>query len=323
MAVRAEHFGLSTREYKNMLQWGVPIAIFNICYWLCRNSDSWGVSDIDFIEWFAGVAMVHKAFKRRGFASLAYDINQFLGDSDIHDLCHVRGLLLACRWMSRQRWGAASHWATVCSTWVWLSRASTHRSEISPLGRGNVSRGVAQANEMVATMVALIRWSLARHGVFILEQPATSLMIHHPRLEALKLDLRRRQAWHETRMFMGAWGAPTVKPSVLYANVPLSILKKPLSAVDMLRIREESGEHKVTKRDAAGTVSGAEGLKATQEYSVEYGEAAATALTCAAVVEIEDADSEGEIDVAADNWADTGLPTLCEWIGLPYDRFVV
>ena len=65
------------------------------------------------------------------------------------------------------------------------------------------------------------------------------------------------------------------------------------------------------------------GLKPLRSIPVEYGEAAATALSCAAVVEIEDADSEGEIDVAADNWADTGLPKLCEWIGLPYDRFVV
>ena len=312
-----------------MIQWGVPIAIFNICYWLCRNSESWGVADIDFIEWFAGVGMVHKAFERRGFVSLAYDINQFLGDrdvSDFNDFCNVRGLLLACRWLSRQRWGGASHWATVCSTWVWLSRSSTHRSESSPLGRGETSRVVSEANEMVATMSALIRWSLAKQGVFILEQPATSLMIKHPRLAALKLDLSRRLSWHETRMHMGAWGAPTMKPSVLYGNVPVSILKRPLSAADKLRIKERSSEHKVTEIDAWGRVAGSEGLKATQEYPLEYGEAAATALTSPPVVAIDDADTEDESDrsgLVNDNWADTGFPRLCAWIGLPFDRFVV
>ena len=117
-----------------------------------------------------------------------------------------------------------------------------------------------------------------------------------------------------------------MKPSVLYGNVPVSILKRPLSAADKLRIKERSSEHKVTEIDAWGRVAGSEGLKATQEYPLEYGEAAATALTSPPVVAIDDADTEDESDrsgLVNDNWADTGFPRLGAWIGLPCDRFVV
>ena len=106
----------------------------------------------------------------------------------------------------------------------------------------------------------------------------------------------------------------------------MSILKKPGSAADRLRINEGSSAHTVIEIDALGRVAGAEGLKATQEYPLEYGEAAAIALTTPPIGEIDDVDSEDEVDrpgFVHDNWADTGFPRLCAWFGLPFDRFAV
>ena len=71
--------------------------------------------------------------------------------------------------------GGFAHFAPVCSTWVWVSRHSTSRSYIHPLGRPG-QQIVGEANIMVARVVLLTALLIGR-GVWVtIEQPVSSLM---------------------------------------------------------------------------------------------------------------------------------------------------
>ena len=71
--------------------------------------------------------------------------------------------------------GGFAHFAPVCSTWVWVSRHSTSRSYIHPLGRPG-QQIVGEANIMVARVVLLTALLMGR-GVWVtIEQPVSSLM---------------------------------------------------------------------------------------------------------------------------------------------------
>ena len=112
--------------------------------------------------------------------------------------------------------------ATVCSTWVWISRSSTRRSRQNVLGNQWIDN-VAKANAMVSRMCLLICFLSARFISWILEQPASSLMVHHPRMRQIKEFSKVESGaglseFHEVKTSMGAFGAATRKPSKLYSS---------------------------------------------------------------------------------------------------------
>jgi hypothetical protein len=116
---------------------------------------------LEFLEVFAGVGNVHRAFVEGGYSSAKYDLrynkkwNDILGVHGYVHLLHLSSLLRA---------GAAALAAPVCSTWVAMSRASTGRTPLHPMGtpgQGCVER----ANEMVARM-CLVLWLWSAKGVF-------------------------------------------------------------------------------------------------------------------------------------------------------------
>ena len=75
----------------------------------------------------------------------------------------------------------------VCSSWVWMCRASTGQSFINILG-GN-AHTVAVANAMVSRVILLFRIAVALGHAVFLEQPTTSLMYLHPRFQDMFLGL--------------------------------------------------------------------------------------------------------------------------------------
>lgn len=72
----------------------------------------------------------------------------------------------------------------VCSTWVFMSRGSTYRSFLNP--EGNTSNEKVQlANRMLCRSVLLCLLTVCMNGVYILEQPLSSLAEYHPRFQWL------------------------------------------------------------------------------------------------------------------------------------------
>lgn len=74
--------------------------------------------------------------------------------------------------------------APVCSSWVWMSRGSTFRSKERPLGDERVEC-VQQGNLQVSRLVLVLLYASFSGCTWIVEQPVSSLMWSHPRMEWL------------------------------------------------------------------------------------------------------------------------------------------
>lgn len=73
----------------------------------------------------------------------------------------------------------------MCSSWVWMCRHTTGRSELNVMGRGSAT--TLNANIMVSRVVLLFRLAVARGAAAIIEQPVSSLMYLHDRFQDLSL----------------------------------------------------------------------------------------------------------------------------------------
>ena len=79
------------------------------------------------------------------------------------------------------------HGYVVCKTifcipgFVWINRSTSRRNILQPLGNVDLPH-VSDGNVLVCRIVILILMTVARGGSVLLEQPASSIMIHHPRL---------------------------------------------------------------------------------------------------------------------------------------------
>ena len=156
-----------------------------------------------------------------------------------------RLLLLA---ILRSRSSVAVFFGMVCSSWVLISRNSTKRSFWRPLGDVSV-KGVTASNIMASRCmvsscmswnpsamtscdahahawhgpsIMSLPWRMAllalviqaKGGTITIEQPASSILMRHPRCQWL---LKRVRLWRQ-RFWMSGYGAPTPKRTWLWAN---------------------------------------------------------------------------------------------------------
>jgi len=211
--------------------------------------------------------------------------------------------------------------ATVCSTWVWISRSSTGRSLRNVLGNVR-SEVVAEANAMVSRMVLLILFLCARCVAWLLEQPATSLMAQHPRMVMLK-ELSERTVgltgFHEVHTSMGAFGAATKKPTRLYSSEEWVHEMRRAVPRDFAR----DPKKQTVKIAKGGKVTGGPDLKETQAYPDEYGRALLRSwqrnLKTARHAYAEDEISEDSEEFEEDAWADCELFNMLAGKGVRRD----
>ncbi len=110
--------------------------------------------------------------------------------------------------------GAVVHFATVCSSWVLINRATSQRSDANPLGGSRPY--VLRANVMVARTALLMLAAVCLDLHCILEQPASSLMFKHPRIvQILDLGANGMPAFKRITTYMGSFGAATPKMTAL------------------------------------------------------------------------------------------------------------
>ncbi len=127
-------------------------------------------------------------------------------DSDLGgesmNLLTVVGFANAVSMCLRLQRGAVCWLGVPCSSFVFLSRGHTRRTQKKPLG--NVARrDVAPANALAECVAFLIRLLVRRHVFFIVEQPASSLLWKLPALAAVVADdlrigdhrMQRRFVW--------------------------------------------------------------------------------------------------------------------------------
>lgn len=139
--------------FKKMKHFNLPYAIFNLYWWMGRNGTAKDREPlIHYIEWFSGVQSVRHGVELYGYTAMAFDV---CNDS-MEDFISLQGMVTALVWLFRRLPGAGHHFATVCSTWIWISRSSTLRSDAQPMGIQPRSKVVEQANEQVSVMVLYI-----------------------------------------------------------------------------------------------------------------------------------------------------------------------
>ena len=311
--VASEALGITPVEYRRLKRFGVPQLFLQVlsCLFVL---DGHCELLFDGAEWMAGKGHIEHALNLDGLTAFSFEIER---DRIYEDFCGIAGFIFGTQRSRQLKWRAINHWDTVCSSWVWMSRRTSMRSYLDPLGNLRNEK-VLLGNRMVARMIILSLFHLARMCVWLLEQPTSSLMRFHsymPRLEFACAYMKRQNGEQggidDIPTWMASFGGNTPKRSTLSGShravlFPLyrtlsASERKALNAVSVVdeRFAIENGQlkHKVTGRRKQ--------LKQTQEYPPAYGVAVSTAykkwlLSQPALSSPESSDSDYE-DVSP-NW---------------------
>ena len=300
---KAESLGLHGIFFRRMVALCVPGWFFMIIHHLRRmptlHLEEWAES----IEFYAGRRTVQRAFESEHHAALAFDKSYHYS----HDFCTDLGFLHAIMLSLLLRARGLSFWATVCSTWVFMSRSSVHRSEDRPLGCTRFEC-VREANLMVSRMVLLIRFLAGKFCQFGLEQPATSLMDKTPRIKALSRVPKHllNGPFTKCQTYMAAFGTPIHKPTSLWASGPwINDLIRALPAHFQQRVHVTS--KKVKNGKVAVTGNKVE-LKESQGYTDQFGRAVMKAFVkskqSASEMDPASFDVDSDEELTTDPWDD-------------------
>ena len=154
--------------------------LLRLCYKvICKV----GLADpVDAVELFAGKQAVTKALARRCHKAVPFEIKK---DPKTYDIMSGPGFLLAIVLvLSLNPFAGFLLAAPVCSSWTWINRATSRRSEAYPHGL-DPREDVCAANKMVSRVVMLVRLAHALGALWIFEQPANSLLQLHWRVQEL------------------------------------------------------------------------------------------------------------------------------------------
>jgi len=143
--IRATALGISGRQYRWLKRFNAPPIVYHTFLYCMMKLRAFS-QDIDAIDFFAGVANVKKGLTMLRYRACAYDI---INDEIYQNLLTDEGWLTAFAWVARLKDTGFTHWGTVCSTWVWISRHSTGRSKQRPMGDPS-SESTVKANIMVS-----------------------------------------------------------------------------------------------------------------------------------------------------------------------------
>ena len=210
---RASAIGVSVETFRLLIMMGFPVICFNMLHYInaCMGPLS---RTLDDIEYFSGVANIARAFRHNRGTAAEYD---YIRSAEHENLCKPSGWMTAfVLTMKLQERGLAS-WATVCSSWIFMSKSCTGRSRAEPWGTqpgpGLAARDVCQynggnpvatrwqdGNTMAARMICTRMLLQARQCTWLLEQPESSVMEYIPEFSYLRMRVQK------TKTVMGAFG---------------------------------------------------------------------------------------------------------------------
>ena len=161
-------------------------------------------------------------------------------------------------------------------------------------------------NRLVSRVVLLLEVAHQRRVVYIIEQPESSLMWSHPRLQK---TIKRHMA-SDIHMHMGAFGGPTPKGTVLMGTAPyLGHLEKLVTKRDKCDMKlKDNSDMTRNYLDANGEKRFTAGPKmtASQAYPIGLGAGHARAFDAwyssrpAAIEEVHASESESESGLSSE-----------------------
>ena len=260
------------------------------------------------LELFAGCHSIVNGFKDLGMPAVGMD---YATGSAFDDVNTTPGFVRALLFVLGLEPDGMLWAAPPCRTWVWIGRWQTQRSARNPLGSN--SGCVAEANVQVACVVLLILIGLLLHNVrFWFEQPASSLIEGHPRVQQLQAILN--SSMERVFTWLQEYGAEACKPLHLWTNAEhADTMYRKLVArphVKTATVRMANGRAQVT--GIANT------LTATAAYPKQFGLAVAHhhAMHRVCFGEGVPVDNLDGIQSSGDLWEDAQLPRVCADLGL-------
>ncbi|CAK9081515.1 Uncharacterized protein SCF082_LOCUS38788 [Durusdinium trenchii] len=219
---------------------------------------------IDFFELFSGDAQATQYWSEQGFRCCKMDVRY----GECMDFDHSGCFLLSLHTILNEVPDGANLLAPVCGSWSAVSRGSTWRTFVNPMGQ-QAFHAVSSGNRMVSRCVLLILVILARNLVFYLEQPAQSLLPRHKRVEWL---MNRVSYVHFVMFWMMHFDKNSPKRSLVLSNdASISILDMGI----LTKAQRESADQIETTRkyvDSQGysRYQGNALLKSTQSYTRSF-----------------------------------------------------
>ena len=271
-SARAAHrLGLSAKEYRKLRRVEAPCILYQVLFFITSLLPSVRDPDITWLDMYMGRGHIKDEAERRGFQALGFEV---LDDAVLQNAMTLQGMITMLLYCMRLGSTGVSHWGTVCSSWVFLSRSSTGRTKSNIRGY-NSCLAARTGNTQVGRMVLALLLLQVRGACWILEQPNSSIMYLHHAMQWLW----RRYPWVTVGTNMGAFGGPTPKPTKLRSNKAwVGRMRKTASAEDKARFKESKDTpNLMTARqltphaDGRKRVSGAaQGLKDSQIYPIGY-----------------------------------------------------
>ena len=258
--------GISSREYRKMRRWKFPKDWFVLLLY-SHVEFGWVPQDIDIQEWMSGMEQIVKVGKERGHKSAGFEIG---ADEILQDFLGNQGFMHAVKAGKRLRPRGLQHWDTVCTSWVWVCKDGSKRSLLLPMG--DVNKGwVVKGNAMVSRMILVGGLGYSKLCELLLEQPGSSLMDKHDRFDKPPFN----NLLH-VRTMMGAFGAPTCKPSKIFGTSLDQIypLKRSLSKSRKAELSTSAPEtcYEFIQGGRVRCTGNKHALKQTQVYPREYAE---------------------------------------------------
>ena len=322
--VLGEHMGLRGVELRRLLRMNLPAMLFNIFIAITRIFALNPIRrDLDCVEMFSGKATIRDAFRASGGRALGYDITYDPSDNDLNS---VTGFCVAVVLTMRLKSRSVQWWATVCSSWVWMSRSTCERSKNRSGGNRQVPC-VKSANCQVARMALISALGLSRGTSWGLEQPSSSLMRYSWHVRFLeKVAKILGLSFTDIACDMGAYNADTKKPTKIYA---MGGWTQTLARRASMNFQKKKNTTTITT-SASGRkqVTGSADLKETQAYTPEFGRAVCRAWQLdqrrsdQMFGPHDDSDTEWEIDYGEKHWEEADLDGVCKRLRVPRRRLI-
>ena len=267
--VIARQAGFRDETFSLIVAFELPMAFLTCLAALRMKIPADCLGSLMVVEYFAGVAAIARAFQAIEVPAMPYDIKYH---PQYDDLCDSKGFMKSLLGLLHlpQKSSAFAWFATVCGTWVIVSRSSTQRSPEEPLGQ-QAHFCVTNANTMVARCALMMAYCMIVGIGWALEQPSSSLMPCHPALSHC-FDVARSIGImiFETKTYMGLFGNPRPKETIFWSNrFWITALERTMKGHSQkFESCEAAG---ICTKDASGGFTGGPKLKETEAYPDAFG----------------------------------------------------
>ena len=216
-----------------------------------------------FFEVFSGKGAATRVWHRAGYQCASFDFEY--SKKGMNFLGHA-GFALSILTVMKLMPNGVVLLAPQCSSWVVASRGTSRRSFINPMGFEGY-KFVTDGNQMIARLVLLLMVVIAKCGIYVIENPAGTLLWQHERFQYFC----NKMAWVYTISFwMAHFGSPTPKRTTVMSNSKFVGMLH-MGPFSRSKCKKSSTTRQYRDRQGRKRFVGTSKLKASQVYPAGFG----------------------------------------------------